>query len=378
MRLGAIILLAVALIIPAFVLAAEFRTGEQPSLSSDETVSDDLYMAGGNVSASGTVGGDLLATGGNVIVNGRTTGDVAAAGGSVSIIGNVEDDVRAAGGTILVQGRVGNDVVIGGGQVTIGGPGIGGDVFVGSGTLRLDAPVTGSVKVGGGEVYINAAVGGDLEVMADKVTLGPKASIAGNFTYTAPKEATLEEGASVRGETTYTESKRVGDIGLSAAGIAAIASLWFLGRFLMTFIAAFAVAFLLRRYSEDLVKTAAGQPLLEIGRGLVFFIVTPIVSVGLLFTIIGIPLGLLGILAFAAGTVFVSITAPIVLGSIVHKWIFKPAEYQVSWKTVFLGVALYFVLKIIPFIGWIGILTVILLTAGAMINLKWRAVQEWR
>ena len=363
-------------LIPLISFAAEFKVGDQPSFSAEENVVGDLYMAGGNVTVNGSVRGDLVVAGGSLLLNGPVSADVVSAGGNVTILGDVGDDVRVGGGNIVVQGRVSGDVLAGGGQVNLAGPSIGGDVALGGGSIRIDAPVAGSVKIGGGDVYINAPVGGDLNIQAEKITLGPKAIIEGDFAYSSSKEATLEEGAIVRGETTYTQLKAVDDIG--KIGFIALLSLGLVTKFFMALVGAFALMLIFRRFSETLVQTAAARPFFEIGRGFIFLVITPIASIILLFTVIGMPLGFLGLTAFVGTMIFVSVAAPIVVGSLVHRWIFKPADYVVSWKTILLGAAVYVLLGLIPIIGWIVAFGVFLLTLGAALNIKWRALQDWR
>ena len=146
----------------------------------------------------------------------------------------------------------------------------------------------------------------------------------------------------------------------------------------MSLVGAFAIGYFFHRYSRELIATAAIQPLTEIGRGAIIVIVLPIASVMLLATVIGIPLGALGLLAFTAFMVFTCMAAPIVTGSIVHKWIWKPAGYVVDWKSILIGVAVYFILGLIPFVGWIVKFGIVLLTLGAAINIKWSVAKEWR
>lgn len=373
----AIIVLAAVVGVSAVGYAATFKTGEQPSVASSETIEGDLYIAGGSVISGGWVNGDLITAGGSVLVSNFVLSDLNVAGGSITVLSDVGDDLRAGGGNIIIQGQVGGDLMAGGGQVTIGGPGIGGDLIVGAGVGRIEAPVAGSAKIGGGEIYINSAIDGNAEIFADKVTLGPNAVISGNLTYSAKEKAVMEEGASVLGETKFTEKKQVRAVSKKAA-FGAILSLLFLGGFLMALAGALAVALLLRRYSETLVKTATANPLLEIGRGFVFLVVMPAASVFLLFTFIGIPLGILGLILFAGLGLFACIASPIVAGSITHKWIYKPAEHLVTWKTVLLGVAVLAVLKLVPIVGWIVIFGATLLTVGAVVNIAWKALKEWR
>lgn len=350
---------AVLLIVPLFSFAAEFRTSERPTLQVNQTVNDDLYMAGGNVTSSGSVVGDLVAGGGSVLVNGPVSGDIMAGGGTVTVLGKVEDDVRAGGGNIIIQGEVVGDVVAGGGQIQLSGPRIGGDVIV-----------------GGEEIYINAPIAGNVEAYGGRVILGPRANISGSFEYTARKEATLEEGAVVQGETKF--NKRVDRRIHGGFAMAGFLSLWFFGKFLMLLVGSLVLMVALRRFTRELVHKATANIPLEIGRGFLFLVATPVASVILLFTILGIPFGILGLITFVATIIFACLSAPIVLGSIVHRWIYKPEGYQISWKTVLLGAVIFSLLGVIPFLGWIVQFATVLLVIGAMVNIKWGLLKEWR
>jgi cytoskeletal protein CcmA (bactofilin family) len=361
-------------IVPVVSLGATFRTGDQPSFPAGETINDDLYIMGGGVTSAGMVQGDLTAMGGNVLVSGPVTADLLASGGSVIVTSTITGDVRAGGGNIVIQGSVLGDVLLGGGQITLSGPEIGGDVAIGGGTISIEAPVRGDIRIGGGMVFINSAVTGNVRIDADEVKLGPKANIAGDFTYSAKEAATMEGGAVVAGKTTFNERERAA----AKAGIAAFFTVWLLMKVLMALVGAFAIGLLLHRFSRELVATAAPQPWYEIGRGALIFIVLPIASIILLCTVIGIPLGALGLLAFAALMIFAHLAAPIVAGSIAHKLIWKPAGYVVDWRTILLGVAIIFVLSLIPFVGDLVKFGIVLLTLGAAMNIKWSAIKEWR
>src|SRR3989344_748507 len=110
-KLSAGAFLGALLLVPAVGIAAEFRAGEQPSLSANERIADDLYMAGGNVTSSGAITGDLVVAGGNILVQGAVSADLAAMGGSIIILGNVGDDLRIGGGNITIGGPGRGDVV---------------------------------------------------------------------------------------------------------------------------------------------------------------------------------------------------------------------------------------------------------------------------
>ncbi|TSC85569.1 MAG: hypothetical protein G01um10148_955 [Parcubacteria group bacterium Gr01-1014_8] len=367
---------AVALVlIPVAVFAATFRTGEQPTIPSGTTINDDLYIAGGNVTHAGVVTGDLIAAGGSVLVSGDVRGDALVSGGNVTILGAVSDDVRAAGGNVVINGAVSSDVVAVGGQLTIAGPGIGGDVLAAGGTVRIDAPVVGDVLITGGDVFINAPIKGKVDIEADKVTIGSAAVIAGDLTYRAGKEATIEEGAQVKGTTTHTLRA---DIGRAAKkGIAAFVSAWLVMKLLMLLAGAYAFFYLFKKYTETIVRDSLSDPMSQLGRGLVSFIVWPVAGVILLATVVGMPLGIMALLGYGILLIFAHIMAPIAIGSLLYAWATKSA-YQVTWQTILLGVVAYFVLGFVPIVGWIIRFAFMLLVLGAGLSLKWNLAKEWR
>jgi cytoskeletal protein CcmA (bactofilin family) len=364
------------LVLPFLVSAAEVRYGEQASLAGNERIASDFYIAGGNVSSAGPVTADLAAVGGNVMVTSAVTQDVLVAGGSVAVLGTVGDDLRIAGGNITIGGQIRGDLIAGGGQTQVSGSGISGDVLWGGGTLRIEAPVAGNLKLAGGEVYINSTVGGNVEFMGEKITLGRNAVIEGDFSYTSANEVVIEEGAAVRGETNFT--RRENPARGIEHGFAAVTSLAFLAGFLMRLISALLLALIFHRYARTLVENVTERPLLELGRGFATFAITPVASIVLLVTVLGVPLGLLGLILFAAMIIFASLLAPVILGSVLHKLVMKPAAYQVTWLTILIGVVVYTILGWIPFIGWIGKCVLVLMTLGAIVKIKWDAGKSWR
>ncbi len=364
-----------ALIIPVAVFSAEFRAGDQPSVGLSERIDNDVYMAGGNVTSAGSVSGDLLVGGGSITISGEVGGDITALGGNIAILSNVGDDIRVGGGNITIQGKVAGDVIVGGGQVTVGGAGVGGDVIIGGGVVRIDAPVEGGLKIGGGNIYINAPIKGDIIIYdADKVTLGKSAVISSNIKYKAKEELTKEDGAVVSGEVSFEESKRKK---VSPALFAGLITLWILGKFLILLASALVIGLVFRRYVKEAIAKAVTRPLLELGRGLVVFAALPVLSVLMLVTILGIPFGILGILAFMILIMFSWIVAPIILGSVVHHYYFK-GETEVSWKTILLGVFIFQILCIVPLLGWLVRAFAVLVALGAIVAIKWQVAREWR
>ena len=356
-------LFAVALalfIVPLIALAAEFEFGDESGLAASQTIQNDLYIAGGTVTISGDVRGDVYTGGGTIIINGSITQDLVAAGGTITIFGNTGDDVRAAGGTLVIDGSVGGDVVAGGG------------------TIHINGPVEGDIRIGAGDVYLNAPIRGRVEIDADKLTIGSKAVIYGDLTYRSRHEATIENGAQVLGTLNYEPrnfEKGRKFMGKFGSGIWA---LFTVVKFFMILAGALIIGLFFRRYMTELTGRVYDKALAEFGRGFAFLVLLPISSVILLFTIIGAPLGILGLVSFVGGLIFICLIAPVVLGSLLHKWITKGQALKVNWKTILLGVAIFSLLTFIPILGWIAQFVLVLATLGAAVHMKWQIVKSWR
>jgi cytoskeletal protein CcmA (bactofilin family) len=373
-------LLSVSLLVfPLLVLAADFKAGQQTSLASTERAKDNLYMAGGSVVSAGSADKDLLIAGGTALVSGPVSGDLFIAGGNVTVLGQVSGDARIAGGNIIVSGNILGDAVVGGGQVVLSGKSVGGDVLIAGGTVRIDSEVKGSVRIAGGEIYINGPVAGDVYVKGKNLTLGPNADIKGNLKYEALKSLTTETGGKVHGETIFTQIKGQNEMKKNiAAALFAFFTIMFIAKFFMILAASLFIGLVFRRYSSELVAIATARPLSEVGRGLVTMIVLPVLSILLMITVVGIPFGIFGLLSFVLLMIYANIIAPILIGALAHKWMFRSPLYMINWKTILLGTVVYFVLGLIPFLGWIVNCVLVLMTLGATINIKSQVLKEWR
>jgi cytoskeletal protein CcmA (bactofilin family) len=363
------------LMIPAMTFSAEFRLGEQPSIGSSEKIADDLYLTGGNVTSAGEISGDLTALGGTLIISGNVKGDLMAGGGNITILSNVEDDVRAGGGTVVIQGKIDGDLIAGGGQVTIGGPGIGGDAVLGGGNIRIESPVLGELRIGGGNVYINAPIGGDVKIDAEKVTLGKNAVITGDINYKAKKEMVLEEGAVVKGKIDF--EMRKGGREHSRAAFGALFPALVFWKFLALLLGALIFGLVFRRYSMEIAGMAAGRPFFQLGLGIIVFVAMPLLSLLFLVSVVGIPLGVIGLLGFVILVLFSWMMAPIIVGSVAYRY-FSKKGLEVSWKTILIGVLICSILGIVPFLGALVQALLMFLSLGCIFSLKKQIVREWR
>ncbi|MBP1909081.1 polymer-forming cytoskeletal protein [Methanolobus bombayensis] len=271
----------------------------------DEVIDDDVIVAGGNVIIDGTINGDVIVAGGTVEVNGNIEEDLIVAAGDVEINGMIGDDLRVASGTVTINGEVLDDVIVFSGDTVLADTGsIGGDLSAASGEITILGEVAGNVEASGEEINIEGTIGGDADLNAEEINISPEASIAGNLEYISKTETKIEEGT-VGNNVHYYEAEYHEDEGTVSSVLSGLIS--YLALVLIGLIG-------LAIWPEYLEKIAAKTPESP-GKafltGLLVLIVALIVAFLLFVTVIGIPLGLILLIAlvvmFYVARVFASL-----------------------------------------------------------------------
>jgi len=294
-----------------------------------------------------------------VVEEGRTVSNVDALAGSIVIRGTVTGDVSGAAGTIHVaeDGRVEGSVSGAAGDVRIDGS-VGGDVIAGSGHVRVTetATIGGDVAVGAEYVRIDGRVDGDVRVGAERIVLGPNANIGGEFRYTAA-EFTRDPAATVAGGVAEDTDLRDGGGPFRLPnwvgwGYGLLANL-LLGAILLVLFPAFS-ARLAGRVSDEPAKTG--------GVGLLALVGGPILLTLVAITIIGIPLAVLGAIAFG-----LAIWVGVVYGQYaVGAWVLRRAGRDDRWLALVAGLVGFAVLDLIPVLGGLFVFGALLLGLGAL------------
>jgi hypothetical protein len=359
--------------VPAIAADVVMPSGQDANtnIGSGETHRN-LYTVGGNLSVNGTTQGDLTAAGGMVTVAGRVEQEALIAGGNISMGGPVGGTARIAGGNVSVNGPVGGDLVVVGGNVNVtGGAAVSGDLLAGTGNLILDAPVGGTVRIGGGSVTINSKIGGDVFVMAGRqLVFGPQADVGGTVHYSGTQEAVVQPGANVKNiQFTLLQKPAVNKNAL--AGFFAAAAII---KFIALLIAAFILAGVLKSGTSWVAGEAFRRPWSNLGVGFLAVIAAPAAIIILFATVVGFLAALILGAAYALAMLLVSVFASIAIGYLVLKWFSVPLERAKPWQAVLIGVVLWSLLGLIPFIGWLADAAVFLMVFGALI----RIVPKWR
>lgn len=317
------------------LLAVSLVVGLVPGLAAAQSGGGGTVV----VEAGETVS-EVNAFAGSVIVRGTVTGDVSAVAGNVLVTGTVEGDLDAATGNLRIPGTVEGDVAAGAGDVH----------------LQEGGVVGGDFEVGAGNVRIDGDVGGDATVVAETITLGENAVIAGSLTYDGALEGNRD---AVAGE--ITRDRAFG--GTDVTDLQPLASWAFVvyAFFLNLVLGAILLA-AFPRFSASVAERAASSPLRSGLVGLGVAVGVPVLLFLLLVTVVGIPLSLAGLVAFA-----LVVWTAIVYGRFaVGRWLLSLVDVENRWLALVVGLLVGAVLSLVPYVGGLLNAVVFLLGLGAM------------
>jgi hypothetical protein len=293
--------------------ASDYQAGEKVNIT--EQKDGNTYVAGAEVFVNAVIRGDLIVAGGEVEVNDSINEDAIIAGGEIIVSGVTGDDLRVFGGEIRITKDVYGDLIVTGGEVVIeesvtvwgdlilaGGEVISyatikGDVKAAAGEIDLGGQIDGKLDIVGGELNLYATVNGTSSISAQDLNLYPDARFNSDVRYWT-KEGKIDfkdhlgEGVNVSFD---EDLKKEFDFEFDMKKAMWTFTLFriFSGLVLISLLVALVGRFF-RRHAGG-VKDQMGRYL---GVGLLLFLGLPILSMVAFGTVIGIPLGVVGMSLF--------------------------------------------------------------------------------
>ena len=368
-----------------FTQAAGPKMQEVIYIGKEEVLTGNLYKAGATVEVAGTIDGDVFVVGASVIISGKVTGDVFAAGSSVKVSGEVEGNIRAVGSTLDISGLVGKNILAGAGTLTLEEKSeITGSVTAGAGALDLRGKIGKEVLVGGGSLIlagefsgpVNAYLGNAQE--SGKLVVYPNAELASDLTYTAQDQADIKDGAVIKGNVTHNLPQIKPVINKEKVK-KVITTAWVMSR-VFNFFALLVVGLILVSFIPKVVGKVGDQMITNIwaniGRGLLFFIVVPVIALALIFTLIGLPVALIMIATYLISLYLAKVFVGISLGYALLKALGrKDPQMMVS---MIIGVLVLVIITSLPFIGWLISLVLTWWALGALVVFNKEELAKWK
>lgn len=348
--------------------ALETRIGEDDDsrvvLRADEVVEDNLLITGDTVVLEGAVTGNLIAAARRIEFRGEVQGDLLTAAAEIEAEGRVggnwlsfsRDFVSSAevarslaafAETVEFSGSVEDDFAGFASRVTLAGP-VGVDAFLFAGDAEARSTVGRDLKAWANRVTLDppAAVEGDLiarVATSDSVVVHPDAEVGGSIQTVLPDD--------------QPETSRY------------LQPSFYLG-LLVSFLAAWLTGCVLFWLAPGWLVWTPGSPrdvALAGGVGFLVLVATPVAAVLALISVIGLPLGLGTLAAWGAALYVAKIIVAIPVGAAVAGKA-APGDFRGAASALAFGLAVYFLLRLIPFIGGLLAFIVVLVGLGAAVN----------
>lgn len=350
-------------VVSIFTLIAVLSVGPIIAQHAEMSPSGDVYMAGATVQVLNDVEGDAVVAGGSVTIENSVSEDVLAAGGSVRITANIGDDVRASGGWVTIKGDIGDDLAATAFSLSLeSGSTVGGNAWLSGYTVTVAGNVNQALRVKGEEVVLSGTYGGDVEVHANSIGLTSSAVIKGDLTYSAPGEAAVSDGAVIEGDVIRQESKLSDpETWLEAA----VGSLKF---YLSLAICAIVLFLVYPNWFGKVIERLGEAPFKSLGLGFVVLVVTPVLAILLLFSVLGVPLGLIALTVFLATLVAGILVGMVWVGDAGFRLLGQLPDKS-KWSrvgSIFAAAAVLMLVGFIPYVGGWVFFIVLLLGIGAM------------
>jgi len=352
--LGALLL--VALLIPSAVLAFNVKTTDSVYIEKDEVVEGNMYVVSNNITIEGVVNGDLIALAQNITVKGRVVGDIISASQNLNIEGEVSGNIRSIANTAsLVNTTVKRNVNLVGTNILISK----------NSNINWDALVLARV------VEMRGTVQGSLHGVADKLLISGDVNKDVSFTinqnddYYQGEPIKITDDSNIKGDLNYSYNKNLNiDKSLIAGAInfnkKDIENDWQknIWNFIIAVFSALVVGLVFISISkkemtiiQEKANSKYGKSLL-IGLGILFL--TPIVSIILMMTIIGIPLGFIMLILWFITLYFAQIMISLGLGKQIRERLFKAKKKNIMADLI-IGITVLYLLFSIPIFG--GVIT---------------------
>lgn len=375
-----------ALLTVALAVAAAGISGESDALEirrsegvltvpAGETIDDTLLAFGDTIEIDGTVTGDLIAMGRQVVIRGIVQGQVLAAARSVHIDGSVEGTVLGFAETLAIRrGDIARNL-FGFGRIIEAQDSatVNGNAVLFGSEANIDSSVGQDVVGFAGALQVGSDVGGDVNAHAGTLRVLSQARIGGDLIAHIREESALQlsPDAVVMGEVrTEIDPDAPGAKPGAGKSVGAFLSVQVL-RFGAAFVTGLLLLWLvppLKRLSLD----SLGETVTAAGAGLIAIIAVPIIALMIAFTLIGLPIAVVGVLLWLVALYF----AKIVLAHFVGRRLFDRAGRSTHFATA-LAVGLVLILLAVN-MPWVGGLVNFLLTItgfGLLVMFLWGQTQ---
>jgi len=359
---------------PAPASAMEKRGGTVVTVPEGQTIDDSLAIAGQSVSINGTVNGNVYMWCQRAVIRGDVKGDVFSGSQSLEIDGAVEGNVYSYSQNVVVRGHVMRGLHAFAADLEVDKNGqVGSDTEAFSGDVRFDGTLGRDLEVTGGTLEIGGHVARNVHVKAsDSITVFAPARIDGNLEASVNKavDVHIEPGAAVTGKTNVHLTEKAPSRYSQPRFY-----VWQAVRLGAALLTGFILFLLFPTLFAGRIESALGT-LAAVGIGLVLLIVPPIAAILAGITLVGLPLGLIDLMAWIAAIYLAKVFVAAAIGQMLVPPGADPKRQNGYFAVaLLLGLVIVFVAINLPYIAWLTKFLVLLLgldLLGRQALVAWR------
>lgn len=346
------------LISPLATLAMENNNGII-KVEQGETINYNIVKFANSIQINGRVEGDVIVAGADVDIDGPVSGDIIAAANLIRINSEVGGNVRVVANQIEINGKIGKNVNLFASSIIIGDKAeILGDLTCWGENITIAGKIAGDVDGGGKKLNLASEISGNVNLKiesAGSFKIADNTVINGDLTYQATKQIQIPETSQIKGKTSYLILAGPENKFFSP-------SYWFKNiiSFFGLLLIAMIVFYLRPNIFERINQTIIAKPWFNLLRGIAYLLVIPLIVVGLLISIIGIPLAVIILFLYLLIIYLSKIAAAVWLGQKLFPRI-KPT----IWVLV-LGLLIIIIITTLPQIGGLISLIIICFVFGAL------------
>jgi hypothetical protein len=357
------------------IAAMAQRVGE--SVSIDEPLSSDQYVAGRIVRVTAPIQGDLVLAGQELVVDAPIGGDLIAAGESLNVRNSVADDVRAAGRTLTLDAQIMGHAVAAGAEVILTSDASVGDwAWFAGRSVTVAGQVGEELRAAGQSVTVSGEVGGNAVLTAAEIQIEPGAIIRGDLIWDGDEEPEISANATVEGEIIREDlTGGIEEIGgfMESGGFARTVLLG------IALIAASYLAFLVfPGFSGSVANRIRSMPIRSLGLGVGVLVAIPLLIVLLFVTRIGWIVAMGTLFGYFLLLLCAMVFGIVSVGRLGLELTKKDAAggRPMQLLAIGLGVALILLLAKIPVLGTIVLLMVLFSGLGAISGEFWQRYRQ--
>jgi cytoskeletal protein CcmA (bactofilin family) len=334
------------------------------------TISADKTTGNVTIEKDQTIDDNLAVAGNNVIIRGNVKDSLFVAGSNVRIEGDIEGNLIVAGSNVIISGNIGKDAIIAGSSITIDSSSkIGRDLITAGSTVNIDGRTERNIKNGSSQININGVVNGNVDTYSPSITLGNNAKIEGTLKYHNNKEINIPNKEKVIGGIVFeqiTQTKPQKSPG----------SFLFFNfiRLLQTLLLGLIFVLLAPRCFSKTANIVNSEPLKSFGWGILLLVAIPIIAIIVFLTIIGIPASMLLMMIYIFLMPVSYLIVAYYIGGLTGKGKWSPVV------TMLIGILILWVIFLIPIISILANLIAVSLGLGAIYlslnQLKWGRIEK--